>query len=210
MTPITLTLSEQAGFFAALHILCGRLGPAGCAAVFATVGAGLARGEPWRSLGKPKDRGEALSRRQIGSAVLLERALRRRIPRDEARGIVAKIVRIASVDFLGRNVPRLRRPDILSMCPEARFAFLKKIQSRFFNADSDLILQGDEALCMTVYRCRFVELLDAVDESDMASIFCEGDKDFFLNHQPHISLERNTTISNGGSVCDFRFRWKEL
>lgn len=208
MVPLSLILSEQVGSLTALRLLWRRLGPAGCAAVFASVVAGMAKGEPWRALGPPVDRKDALSRRQIGSAVLLDRALRTRIPPDEARALVAEIVRIASVDFLGRNVPRLSRASILDMTPEKRSEFLEKIQSRFFNADADLTLKGDEALDLTIRRCRFVELLKTIGEPDMAAIFCEGDKDFFNNHQPDISLKRDKTLSCGDEICDFRFKWK--
>ncbi|HOX29241.1 MAG TPA: L-2-amino-thiazoline-4-carboxylic acid hydrolase, partial [bacterium] len=183
-----------------------RLG--GCLRMLAAVERDMRRGEPWRSLPPAYDKLERLSRRQIGTAVVLDRCLRRAIPPNEAREITASIVKTASVDFLGRNVPRLSRKKIQSMKPQKRSRYLMKIQRRFFNADADLHINNDESLDLTIYRCRFVELLEKIGERDMALIFCEGDRDFFENHQPEVVLDRPEKLSTGGRTCRFHFRWR--
>jgi hypothetical protein len=89
-----------------------------------------------------------------------------------------------------------------------RERFLKSIKEKFFNADADMIVEGDEALNMRVTRCRFVELLESIGEKDMAPVFCEGDKIFFDERQFEILLDRPKTLSHGDEICDFRFKWR--
>ena len=201
--------SEIAGAVIAAKALLRELGFAGMIGVFARVGAAQAAGEPWKKLGAPADKQEALSRRQLGSAVLLDRALRKNAGRERARKIVAGIVLEASVDFLGRNVPVLNRASILSMSEAERKRFLSGINAKFFNADAGMEMRGEECLLWTISRCRFVELLDAIGERDMAPVFCEGDRVFFDEHQPDVRLERPCTLASGGSCCDFRFFFKD-
>ena len=69
-------------------------------------------------------------------------------------------------------------------------------------------LRGNERLDWTIRRCRFVELLDAIGEREMATLFCEGDKVFFDTRQPDVRLERPETLAGGGGCCDFKFYFK--
>jgi len=201
--------SELAGAVIAAKTLMREAGIAGMLGVFARVGAAQAAGEPWKKLGPSADKQETLSRRQLGSAVLLERALRKSMGRERARKIVSDIVLAASVDFLGRNVPKLNRVSILEMSDADRERFLSGINVKFFNADAEMEMNGEESLLWTIRRCRFVELLDAIGERDMAPVFCEGDRVFFDEHQPDVRLERSQTLASGGSCCDFRFFFKD-
>jgi hypothetical protein len=207
MVPFELIQSELYGGGVAVKKLWSELGPLHTLRVLADVAVSQAQGEPWRGLGKPADRKEALSRRQLGAAVLLERALRKITTPDTARELVSHIVLTASIDFLERNVPVLRKDKILSMNDTSRDRYLQRIQNKFFNADADMRLDGEDKLYMTIRRCRFVELLDAIGERDMAPLFCEGDRVFFDEHQPDITLERPQTLSCGGAICDFQFSW---
>ena len=207
MIPLTVFQSELYGGRVALKILWRALEPQNTLRVLADVADARANGEPWRGLGRPADEKEALSRRQIGGPVLLERALRKVADPDTARSLVSEIVLAASVDFLKRNVPVMRKRKILRLAPARRDRYLSGIQAKFFNADADMRLEDDQKLCMTVRRCRFVELLDAIGERAMAPVFCEGDRVFFDKHQPGITLKRPKTLSHGGDVCDFQFSW---
>lgn len=207
MVPLSVIQSELFGAGVAVKRLARELGPVDAARAFALVAVWQARGEPWRALGAPADRRDALSRRQIGSAVLLERALRKVADPQTARALVSDIALRASIDFLGRSVPVLKRDKILSLAQADRERYLRRIQAKFFNADADMRLEGEARLFMTVRRCRFVELLDAIGERDMAPLFCEGDRIFFDRHQPGVALERPETLACGGAVCDFQFSW---
>lgn len=207
MTTFALLVSEQVGGIYALRALWNRLG-VGCAGVLAGVVRDRIAGEPWTSLGPAADAGEVLSRRQIGPAVLLERRLRPVTGNERAREITAGIVQAASIDFLRRNIPVLNRKRILGMTDAERSRYLDSIQRKFFNADASLTIRGDEALDLSITRCRFVELLDAIGERDMAPLFCEGDRVFFDRCQPEVELTRPETLACGGGKCDFRFQWK--
>ena len=209
MTPLPLIMAELAGARVAVRKMFSQLGAGPALKVLAGVAADQARGEPWRELSRPADTREALSRRQLGSAVLLYRNLCRVCEEPEAYDLTAAIVREASVDFLRRNVPVIKKKKVLGMTDSRRRFYLRRIQQKFFNADADMTLDGDEGLLLTVRRCRFPELLKAVGDPQLAPMFCEGDADFFDQHQPEVQLERPEIISRGGAVCDFRFHWVE-
>ena len=207
MIPIQMAMSELAGAAAAVKTLFRVLSAKDAVRTLALVMIDKALGRPWNELPPPADTQETLSRRQIGPAALLERRLREAVPPERARELVREIVIVGAVDFLSRNVPVLKKKDILSMDEREREGFMKSIKEKFFNADADMVVEGDEALNMRVTRCRFVELLDAICEKDMAPVFCEGDRIFFDKRQPEVSLERPETISRGDEICDFRFKW---
>lgn len=208
MPPVALLRAELEGAGIACRRLVEELGPLRAAAVLGAVAAAQAAGEPWRKTGRPAGRRDALSRRQLAAAVLLERTLRRHTSAQHARDITSSIVLESSVRFLSMNVPVLKKDEILAMPERERKRHMRRIQDRFFNADAKLELIGEERLVMTVTRCRFVELLGEIGEADMAPMFCEGDKVFFEQHQPEVIFERPETLSGGGSCCDFRFSWK--
>jgi len=206
--PPSLIAAELHGASAAIKHVFGRLGLFDMFRLFVSVAADQAHGEPWRELGFPVDRKEFLSRRQLGSAVLLDRNLRELTDPETARELTGEIVREASVEFLSRNVPALRKNKVLQMTDSQRHRFFSNIQEKFFNADADITFRDDDELRLTVTRCRFVELLDEIGERDMAPLFCEGDRVFFDEHQPETIFERPEKISSGGKICDFRFSWK--
>ncbi len=167
------------------------------------------RGEPFAALGPPVDDQDLLSRKQLGPAVLLERALRKRVPPARARELTRRVVLESSITFLKLNVPLLRKKQVLHLGENARRRFGERIARKFFNADVNLTFEQDAAINFTVHRCRFVELLSAVGEMDMASHFCQGDAHFFEQHQPEVQMTRTVELSTGGPHCDFRFAWKK-
>ena len=208
MIPLTMIVAEQLGALYAVRLLVREIGLTAALKVFGGVAADQAKGEPWRKLGPAPDRNDALSRRQIGGAVILERRLRCAVSAEKARALVGEVVKYASVEFLKRSIPALNKHELISMPPEKRDSFLTGIKDKFFNSEAELSLNGDESLDLRITRCRFVELLAAIGEADMAPVFCEGDGEFFAAHQDGIILERPEKLSTGGKICDFRFRWK--
>jgi hypothetical protein len=208
MIPMPMIVAEQLGAVYAVRLLLRELGAAAALKVLAGVVVDQIKGEPWRGMNPTADTKEALSRRQIGGAVILERRLRSVVSPDKARALNADVVKYASVEFLKRNIPQLNKSDILSMPNEKRDAFLFEINEKFFNSDAEFELHGEESLDLRITRCRFVELLAAIGEADMAPVFCEGDGEFFTSHQDEIILDRPEKLSTGGKICDFRFRWK--
>ena len=209
MTPLPLITTELHGGIIAIQQLLKTIGIGDTLTVFAGVARDAARGEPWKQIGPPADRNDALSRRQLGTAVLLERNLRNVATPERAREITAAIVHAASLVFLKNNVPVIRKKELLAMTPSRQKRYLRGIADKFFNADADLTLEGDTRLLFTVRCCRFVELIESIGEPGMATLFCEGDRDFFANHQPEIIFERPEKLSDGGQICDFQFCWKE-
>jgi len=207
--PANVIKSELYGSVVAVKILKKEIGISDCLKVIINLSIDRAKGEPWTGIGKSEDIKEVLSRRQIGPAVLLERNLRKVVSREKARDISKEIIKIASVDFLKRNIPRFDKSKILSLGENERDSYLWDIQNKFFNADAEIKMEGEDSLLLTIRRCRFVELLGKIGEGDMAPLFCEGDKLFFDEYQKEIELDRPEKLSDGGNICDFRFRWVE-
>lgn len=88
---------------AALAILRSRLGMPRTLAVLATVAVGRLSGAPWKGMPPPTDHKERLSRAEIRDAVLLYRALRRRLDGDSAQALLGEIViagALISFDYL--------------------------------------------------------------------------------------------------------------
>lgn len=207
-TPITVTISGLTGAGYTADKLLRETGPLKTITVMSKIIADTITGKPWDELPPPTGKAEELSRGQLQGAVLLERNLRNVVGNERAREITRDIVLKSSIDFLSMTVPILRKSRFLSKDEAARLKYLERIQSNFFNAEADMQAIGNEELRMTVQRCIFVELLDAIGERDMAELFCAGDMYYFNERQPEVRLERSETLASGGSCCDFRFFWE--
>lgn len=208
-TPLTVIMSGISGAGYAIDVLRNELGPLKTIEVIMSIASDTAAGEPWKELPPPSTDEEALSRRQLQGAVLLERNLRKVVDDEKAREMTAEVVHRSSIDFLSLTIPKLKKARFLAKDEDAKNKYLEKIKNKFFNAESDMEPIEDRELRMTVRRCLFVELLEAIGEKDMAGMFCAGDLSYFQENQREVRLERTMTIAGGAECCDFRFFWEE-
>lgn len=183
-------------------VLRDALGRRGTARVLAEVGAQALRGEPFRALGRPVDRRDALSREQAAPVILLYRAARRRLDRPAALELTETLVNVGGVAFLGALLGDLRAG------PDLDAASLGSRVGRFFNAEGTVRLEGEGA-AFDVTRCRFVELCSAVGAPELMPLFCRVDSVYFEQPGAPLRLRRDRRLAAGDDLCAFRFTWAE-
>ncbi|MCA9718201.1 MAG: L-2-amino-thiazoline-4-carboxylic acid hydrolase [Myxococcales bacterium] len=196
-----LRRGERAAARAVLAGLRRELGVLGATRALLRVAADRLRGRPFAGLGPPRDERDRLSRRQCGDLVLLDRAVR-------ALGDAAAAERVTRAAVLAGAVPFLDAmiPDV----PVDRLRELaERLSSRFFNAEGETRIEGARAFVFEVRRCRFVELLAAVDAAHLTPLFCEADNAFFGGGHRPVTLRRETTIAGGAPTCRFEFTARE-
>ena len=187
---------ERAAGRAVVGLLRKRFGWLATARVLAAVAIGKLRGEPFATLAAPRDVRERLSRRQCGDVVLIARAVTALAGREAAVEVARTTMLAAALPFIEAMVPAGSAAGLAEQAP--------KIAGNFFNAEGRGRRDGD-AYLFDVSRCHFVELLQAVGESDLAPLFCEVDEHFFDGRQRPVVLRRSGTLARGADHCDFRF-----
>lgn len=193
----------------ALLLLSRRLGGLAALGVLARVAWDRLRGEPFAHLSSPEEEREELSRRQVGPAILLYRALCRRLPREQALALTQEIVVSGTLIFLRRAVGPFSREAIAALGPAEREGWVRAIGARFFNATLRWERVTAREVRFTVTACRFPELCRAAGAPELAPLFCQGDALFFGDPQAGTELLREQTIARGATECPFTIRWRE-
>lgn len=191
-----------------LRALWRSLGPRQSARVLARVGAQRARGAPYRGWPKPATPKEAASRRQIGDAILLYRALRRHHDADRALALLEPVIVAGALTFLGERVGRIARDDFDGMNVAQRRELLDELAAGFFNARSHIGVLDDDRFELVVAECHFVAICERAGCPELAPLFCAGDLAFFADPSQDAALERPECLARGDARCLFCFRWK--
>jgi predicted ArsR family transcriptional regulator len=176
--------------------------------VLGEVGAAQARGDPFRHLPKPRDLREELSRRQAAPAVLLFKALRKRLGGDEALSLTREVILEATVIFLGFAIGPLDRDELMALSEAEREALVRRLGVRFFNATVRWDEISSERLRLTVTHCLFPDLCREGGAPEVAPLLCQGDAVYFEEVLGTVELNRPGTIAEGAEVCPFELRWK--
>jgi len=192
----------------AARILVSEVGMRLSTVVMAEVGVAQARGEPFRHMPAPVDERERLCRRQVGPAVLTQRALRRWLGTERALEITREIVIAGTVIFLEHAIGPLERDEVMSQSPEEREAMVRRLGERFFNADVRWDEISDKAVRFTVERCRFPALCEAGGAPEVAPLLCLGDAVYFGEILGTVDLVRPHTLADGGDCCPFELTWR--
>lgn len=193
---------------AAVRILVTEVGARLAAVVMADVALAQARGEPFRELLEPEDEREQLCRRQVGPAVLMQRALSRWLGPERALEVTREIVIAGTVNFLSHAIGPLDRPTLMALSSEAREEQVRELGGRFFNADVRWDEVSDEAVRFTVLRCRFPALCEAGGAPEVAPLLCLGDAVYFGEVLGTVDLVRSQTLAEGGDCCPFELTWR--
>lgn len=188
--------------------LARSLGRRRAAAILAEVGAAQLRRQPFAHLDRPADRREALSRRQCAPAILLFRALRKRLGEARALELTGEIVLDGTVHFLRYAIGPLHRHELMRLEPAEREAFVRRLGERFFNATIRWDEIGAERLRMTVTRCLFPVLCRLGGAPQVARLLCHGDAVYFGEVLGTVELIRPYTQAEGARDCPFELRWK--
>ncbi len=191
-----------------LRLLVRALGAGRAAAVIAEVSVAQLRGRPFEHLPTPADRRERLSRGQVGPAILLYRALERRLGRSRALELTGEVVVAATLVWLSQTIGQIDREELMAMSPAERQAWVTRTGDKFFNATMRWDEVSEERVMMTVTQCRFPELCAAAGVPDIAPLMCRGDEAYFGGRLPDVELIRPHTLADGGDCCPFELRWR--
>jgi len=164
-------------------------------------------GRPFGHLPPPRDEKDALSRAQIGPAIVLFAVLVERYDDPTALEVSAAVVEAAALAFLGETVGPLQRRTLAAMDAQQRDAFVRDRMARFPNADVRFDHIDVDEVRFTVTACRFVELCRLAGCPELAPLFCAGDARFFGEVEPDVVLIRETTLAVGGETCPFILRY---
>lgn len=193
----------------AMELLLVRLGPFQAASVGLDVAVDQLAGRPFGHLPPPIDNQEALSRAQVGPAILLYGALRRRMHPDRALALTREVVVAGAVIFLSSSIGPLDRHALSSLSRMELESFAKTIAGRFFNAELHWDEISGKAVRFTVNHCRFPDLCRTAGAPELAPLLCEGDAVYFGEVLGTVDLTRSQTIASGGRNCPFELRWKK-
>jgi len=193
---------------AVMRILITQVGLRLTAVVLGDVAVAKARGEPFRHLPAPQDERERLCRRQVGPAVLIQRALRRWLGVERALEITREIVIAGTVIFLKHAIGPLEPSAFVVQAPEASEELVRKLGDRFFNAEVRWDEISDRRLRFTVVQCRFPALCEAGNAPEVAPLLCLGDAVYFGEVLGTVDLNRPQTLADGGDCCPFELTWR--
>ena len=167
------------------------------------------RGDPFTGWSAPDDTSEAQSREQLGPALVLFEELCRTMESEQAKTITAMVVEAGAHIFLKASIGVIRKADLMQLDQGAREAFVAERMDRFPNATVTWDSISANHVSFRVTDCRFVRLCNEAGHPDLAPIFCAGDATYFGSVEPGVTLERPTTIAEGGSECPFTLRFAE-
>lgn len=162
------------------------------------------RGDPFAGLEESGDQKDIQSRKQIEPAVNLYLELCSRVEREEALRVAGDVIRVASIVFLESLMGGLDPVRLRKMNPADRIREITAITDRFPNADGEIVDISTEGFVHRVTFCRFVKLCTDIGLPELAPLFCRGDVAFF--ERGPLALDRPTTLAEGGTSCEFRFR----
>jgi len=165
--------------------------------------------EPFRSFPKATDWRERGSRDQAGPAIVLYRALSRRLGTKRALEVCGHVIELGAVLFLSHSVGRLQREQIAQMSNVQREAFAKEKSGKFPNATMTWDEISTRGVRFTISKCRLAELARQTGHPELAPLFCRGDAKFFGQVEKDVTLTRPPTIADGASHCHFHIAWRD-
>ena len=181
------------------------LGRLACHMVFLQI-----KGEPFRKFPKAKDEGELFSRRQIGPAIVLYKALRKLHSQDRAIAIAEKIVIDSTLVFLRKAVGVINQSRIEAMNDSEKQHWLSKIAGQFLNATIRWNHIKLTELSFTITHCHFPTMCRETGVPELAPIFCKGDAVYFGEDQEGVKLTRPHTIATGSDDCLFEMELVQI
>ena len=145
-----------------------------------------------------------IERRRIEAEIVghLYREMAERFGEEAARGVVDTAIRKAAIAHgeklraeLG-HMPDFK--DFEAILPAWTAEDALTIEVKEASADS---------FSYDVTRCRYAETYKAMGLADLGALLsCNRDAAFCVGYNPDMTLERTSTIMEGGTRCDFRYR----
>ena len=160
------------------------------------------RYHPFKSLTPTKDPSESLARAHVRDALVLYRAIDRRLE-DNSESVFRTVMSKGAHAFLLSNIGWIDRPSYQKMSQQARQTWLSDLIHLFPNATATIDEASSGRVAFTVTRCRYVELARIAGYPDLANVFCAGDAAFFEAQPAGVEFERLVSIASGADHCPF-------
>ncbi len=193
---------------AAFRVLRRRLNWRCLMRVGASVMAARLRREPFGGMDPPADKKDRLSRIEIGDAVLLYRALRRRMPQEQARDVLREVIHAGAFISFDYLLSPMAPEDLGGLGESERAALVRENLDRFPNADAHIEEAASGRVAFTVTHCRFPALLAQLGHPELAPLFCGADEAYF-EERLGVRFSRPQTIAQGADTCPFRLEAQE-
>jgi hypothetical protein len=148
-----------------------------------------------------------LARRRIEAEIIkpIYEILKRDFGTERAQAVIAEAVRGAAVDA-GRQFAA-REPNGTSI---ASFVALQVLWEKDDALEIEVLRSDAGAYDYDVKRCAYAEMYHAMGLGEIGHLLsCARDSVFIAGYDPRVELTRTTTIMQGGTRCDFRYRMRE-
>ncbi|KDB09157.1 L-2-amino-thiazoline-4-carboxylic acid hydrolase [Burkholderia sp. lig30] len=145
-----------------------------------------------------------LARRRIEAEIIkpIYEIMKREFGIERAQAVIAEAVRGAAVDA-GRTFAA-QEPDGTSV---ASFIALQVLWEKDDALDVEVRRADDTHYDYDVHRCSYAEMYHAMGLGEIGHLLsCARDSDFIQGYDPRIALTRTSTLMQGGTRCDFRYR----
>ena len=167
-------------------------------------------GKPFKDLPKATSREEIFSRRQVGPAIVLYLALRKRFSVEDALAAVKPIIVESTLIFLTQAVGPINQSHIRTLSESERQSWLQVVAGQFLNATIRWNKVASEQVSFTITQCYFPGLCRDAGVQELAPLFCAGDAVYFSETQEGVNLVRPTTIAGGDKECLFEMELVNL
>jgi hypothetical protein len=168
------------------------------------------QGEPFRTFPKATEEGDIFSRKQIGPAIVLYKALRKLYSEERALQISESIIIDSTLIFLRQAIGAINRTRVEAMNEPERQSWLSQIAAQFLNATIRWNRIGLSDLSFTITHCYFPKMCADAGVAELAPIFCKGDAVYFGEEQEGVSLNRPHTIALGSQDCLFEMKLVQI
>ena len=168
------------------------------------------KGEPFRALPQATAEGDIFSRKQIGPAIVLYKALRKLYSQERSLQISETIIIDSTLIFLRQAIGDINRKRVESMDESERQSWLSQIAAQFLNATIRWNSIGLSSLSFTITHCYFPKMCKDTGVPELAPIFCKGDAVYFGEEQEGVSLNRPHTIALGAQDCLFEMELVQI
>jgi hypothetical protein len=145
-----------------------------------------------------------LARRRIEAQIIkpIYEILKRDFGHVQAQAVIAEAIRGAAVDS-GKQFAA-REPNGTSI---ASFIALQTLWEKDDALEVEVLRADDAHYDYDVKRCRYAEMYREMGLGEIGHLLsCARDSLFIEGYDARVSLARTSTIMQGGTCCDFRYR----
>ncbi|MBH0238583.1 L-2-amino-thiazoline-4-carboxylic acid hydrolase [Methylobrevis albus] len=147
-----------------------------------------------------------LARRRIEAEIIrpIHAEMKRRFGAEAAREVLRAAITEAAIAAGARFAGAEAGPVDLTS-----FAALQPLWRKDDALEIEVLAETPDRFDYDVTRCRYAEMYHGMGLGEIGDVLsCQRDASFCTGYNPAITMERTTTIMQGGKRCDFRYRMK--